>query len=180
MKNIMMISLGLGLLAGVAHADTPKAPEVPKPPQEVADMAKAMSGSWTCSGKADMGGTMLDVKGTVTHKIDLEGWWIQTTITSTAGKMPGAMHMTFMTTYDGASKKWYRETANSMGGHGTAWGTQADKKMSWEGEGRFSGTDVKSRYAEETVSAKEVHLSGEYSKDGGKTWKPDHDVSCKK
>jgi hypothetical protein len=30
------------------------------------------------------------------------------------------------------------------------------------------------------VSPKEVHVTGEYSKDGGKTWAMDHDVTCKK
>jgi hypothetical protein len=161
------------VLAATAHADGP-----PKPPQEVADLAKAMSGTWTCTGKADIGGTMADVKGTSTHKLDLDGWWVQTSITASAGK--ATMHMTFLTTYDAGAKKWYRETANSMGGHGTHWGTWGDKKGSWEGEVHAMGKDLKTRYTEEMVSPKESHETGEYSVDGGKTWKPDHDITCKK
>ncbi len=172
MKNLTMVSIALGLLAGLARADAPK------PPQEIADMAKATAGTWTCTGKVDFAGTMSDVKGTVTHKLDLDGWWIETSINANVGK--AAMHMTFMTTYDPASKKWYRETANSMGGHSSGWGTQADKKLTYEADMRSMGTDEKTRNVEEMVSAKEVHLTGEVSKDAGKTWKPDHDITCKK
>ena len=142
-------------------------------------MAKAMSGTWTCTGKADIGGTMMDVKGTATHKLALDNYWIETTINATAGKLP-PLHMTFLTTYDAGAKKWYRTTVNSVGGHGTHWGTQADKKMSFEGDVHTMGHDAKTRQSEELVSAKESHETGEYSLDGGKTWKPDHDITCKK
>ena len=104
---------------------------------------------------------------------------MQTSVAATAGKLP-TMHIVFMTTYDAAAKKWFRESANSHGGHGTSWGTLADKKVSWEGDVHTPGGEAKLRATEEMVSAKEAHLAGEYSKDGGKTWKPDHDISCKK
>lgn len=195
MRNLGKILFALALLAGIAHADskagsgsaatpstaTPPAAKPPemKPPQELADQAKAMAGTWNCTGSADLGGQTYDVKGTITHKTDLDGWWIMSTINATAnGKIP--MHGMFMTTYDPTAKKWYRTTANARGGHGTAWGTTADKKVMWEGDAHFAMGDVKVRGSEELVSPKEAHVVGEYSKDGGKTWAKDHDITCKK
>jgi hypothetical protein len=191
MKKVVLASL---IISGAAFAGDPKAggaPAVPAdakkappdakppgPPQELADMAKAMAGTWKCTGKADMGGTLGDIKGTITHKADLDGFWIVSSLNATAAK--GTMHGTFMTTYDAGAKKFYRQTANSHGGHGTAWGTMTGTKMAWEGDAHFMGKDMKIRGSEEIVSPKETHVSGEYSDDGGKTWKPDHDVTCKK
>ncbi|MBV8761563.1 MAG: hypothetical protein JO257_29985 [Deltaproteobacteria bacterium] len=150
----------------------------PGPPQEIADMAKGMSGTWKCVGKADVMGTMQDIKGTVTHKSDLDGWWINTTINGTMAK--GSMKNQMFTTYDAAAKKWYRVSANSHGGHAVSWGTAAGTKVSWEGDAHWGGKDLKIRGSEEMVSPKEAHIVGEMSDDGGKTWKPDHDVTCKK
>jgi hypothetical protein len=39
---------------------------------------------------------------------------------------------------------------------------------------------VKIRSTEEFVSPKEVKVSGESSKDGGKTWAKEFEVTCKK
>jgi hypothetical protein len=69
---------------------------------------------------------------------------------------------------------------NSMGGHGTHWGTGDGKKMSFEGDVHGMAGDIKTKQTEEVVSPKEVHLQGQFSKDGGKTWVPDHDITCKK
>jgi hypothetical protein len=192
MNKLIVLSL---LLSSTAFAGDPKAagaPAVPAaekkmpppadkpagPPKEIADMATAMAGTWKCTGKADMGGTTIDVTGTVTHKTDLNGYWIATTLNGSSAK--GNITVSMWTTYDAAAKKWYRMSANSHGGHATSWGTAADKKVSWEGDAHWMGKDVKMRGSEEMVSAKETHVVGEVSDDGGKTWKSDHDVSCKK
>ncbi len=191
----VLLSVGSLALASLALADDPKAAkpapakdkaaapakmELPKPPQELADMAKAMDGTWKCTGKVDIAGQMHDdMKGTITHKADLDGWWIQSSLSAGIPGMPET-HSMMLTTYDAASKRWYRTTANSHGGHGTAWGTAAGNKITWEGDAHFILGDVKVRGSQETVSPKEVHIVGEYSKDGGKTWGLDHEVTCKK
>ena len=69
---------------------------------------------------------------------------------------------------------------NATGGHTTSWGTMADKKMTWEGDARCRGNDVKIRDTEEMTAPKEMKVLGEYSKDGGKTWSKDHEATCKK
>ena len=166
-----------GAAAG-APAVPPAAAKPPGPAQELTDMAKAMAGTWKCTGKAEMGGVTGDLKGTITHKTDLDGFWMASSLTASAGK--ATFHATFMTTFDPGSKRLFRQTATSHGGHGTEWGTIDGKKTSWEGEDYFAGNNHKTRGTEEMVSPKEAHIVGEYSDDGGKTWKLDHDVSCKK
>jgi hypothetical protein len=165
-----------------AAAEKMAPPKPPEAPAELADMAKNMAGSWKCTGQAELGGQMMDVKATITHKVDpnLNKFWINTSFTGTAGKLPPFKFFGY-TTYDATAKKLWRVNVNGRGGHGWAWGTMADKKVTWEGEARWpGGVDVKVRESEEMVSPKEVKVLGEYSKDGGKTWSKDHEASCKK
>lgn len=188
MKKVVWLSLVMCASAfagdpkGAPAADAKKMPPAdakpPGPPQEIADMAKSMGGTWKCTGKVDRGGTLVDLKGTIANKTDLDGFWIQTTLTATADK--STMHGMFMTTYDPGTKKWFRTTANGHGGHSQAWGTAEGQKVSWEGDAHFMGKDLKVRATDDMVSAKEAHMTGDYSDDGGKTWKTDHDVTCKK
>ena len=157
----------------------PKPAEPPKPAQEFVDMAKGMAGTWKCTGTAEIMGEMKDVKATITHKADLNGFWIRSDFTGTAGKLP-PMKFVLYTTYDATTKKLWRVQASAMGNHMTAVGTMADKKVTWDGDAHWMAGDVKIRGTDEMVSPKEVHLVGEYSKDGGKTWNKDHEATCKK
>jgi hypothetical protein len=140
-----------------------------------------MNGAWKCVGQAEIGGQMMDVKATITHKVDtnLNKFWIQTAFVGTAGKLP-PMKFTGYTTMDPATKKLWRVSVNGRGGHGTQTGTMADKKVTWEGDSHWPSGDVKTRETEEMISAKEIKVVGEYSKDGGKTWSKDHEATCKK
>jgi hypothetical protein len=160
-------------------AGPPKPPEVPA---ELVELTKQMAGTWKCAGQSSVMDQMIDVKATINHKADttLNKFWIQSTFTGTAAKLP-PMKSTWYTTFDPTSKKLWRVTVNARGGHGTAWGTIADKKITWEGEARWpSGVDVKTRTTEEMISPKEVKVVGEASKDGGKTWAKEVDATCKK
>lgn len=209
MKKLHLMPISLVLVAGAAHAQQPKADkaapppqaggaaaaqakpappapppvapkmEPPKPDQAFVDMAKGMSGTWKCTGTAEIMGNMTDVKATITHKADLNGFWIRSDFTGQAAKLP-PMKFVMYTTYDAATKKLWRVQASAMGNHTTAVGTMADKKVTWEGDAHWMQGDVKVRGTDEMVSPKEVHITGEYSKDGGKTWNKDHDATCKK
>ena len=170
---------GAPAMPAVKPAEPPKPPEAPKPAAELVDSVKAMSGTWKCTGTADMGGAMMDVKATITHKVDLDGFYIQSTLVGVAGKMP-PFKATMYRTFDAASKKWWRARVNARGGHGVESGTPNGTKVMWEGESRMMGNDVKTRETEEMVGPKEFHVMGEMSKDGGKTWSKDHDATCKK
>src|SRR5258706_8160778 len=50
-----------------------------------------------------------------------------------------------LTTYDPATKKLLRIQISNRGGHSAVTGTMADKKVSWEGDAHWNGTDEKVR-----------------------------------
>jgi len=167
-----------------AGAPPPAAAVAPKPPEpapELVEMGKGMNGAWKCTGKADVRGTTMDIKATITHKVNanLNKMWIESNFVGTAAKMP-AMKFTMYTTYDAAAKKFRRVSVNGMGGMSTGWGTLTDKKISWEVEASGPMGSFRTRQTEEFISAKEVKVTGELSKDNGKTWVFDHDATCKK
>ena len=205
MKTLTALSLTF-LLAGVAFAGDPKAgapapaadkkaappadkkaPDAPPPmappkaPQELADMAKQMAGSWKCTGQAMAGPTgMADTKGSITHKLDLDKWWIQSNLSATIGKE--SFKFTSFTSYDATAKKWHRLGVNNLGGEQSEESAgMTDGKIVWEGSGRMMGMTPKIRDTEEMAKdGKSVHVTGEMSTDGGKTWTKGHDVTCKK
>jgi hypothetical protein len=165
-----------------AAAEKPAPPKAPEVPAELVAAGKSWGGAWKCTGQSMIGDQMMDVKATVTHAVDatLNKFWIKTTFVGTAPKMP-PMKSTWYTTYDNTQKKLWRVNITARGGHTTAWGTIADKKVSWEGDSTWAdGSTVKLRTTEEWVSPKELKVSGEASKDGGKTWGKELDATCKK
>src|SRR5665647_2021683 len=167
MKTLTLISLSIATLAGAAFAEDKKPaqppadnkkapdagammkpPEAPKPPTELNDLAKAMAGTWKCTGTADIAGAMQEVKATITHKPDLDNFWMQSTFKGAVGKLP-PFKFTMFTTYDAASKKFWRTRVNGRGGHASESGTMTGAKISWEGDGRVMGNDFKTRETEE-------------------------------
>lgn len=207
MLKLTTLSITIAVFAGTALAQPAKAPPPPakapptgapvqtpppavapptpaKPPEpapEFLELAKSMNGSWKCTGKVDYRGTQMDAKATITHKLDatLNKFWVQSTFTGTVPKMP-PMRFTSYTGYDAGTKKLWRVSVNGIGGHATAVGTLTDKKVSWEADATNPMGSHKMRQTEEIISPKEVKVTGEMSKDGGKTWVFDHDVTCKK
>jgi len=197
MKTLTTISLALAMFTTAAYAGDAKAPadkkapdagkpadkpaamEAPKPPQEVADMAKSIAGTWKCTGKAQMGpGAPVDFTASITQKLDLDKWWIQGSL-ATTGKVP--FKFTEYTGYDPVGKKWHRMGVDNMGGGRTMEASgMTDGKMVWEGTGMEMGQMVKLRDTEEVMKDKSFHTLGEESTDGGKTWKMGHDATCKK
>jgi hypothetical protein len=192
----MMMGLTAGAIAGDPKAGAPaqpakeKAPEaakkmeMPKPPTEIAEMAKMAAGNWKCTGKAAMDPTdltkMADMKMTMTMKLDLGKWWIKGDMNATGGMgFKGTMY----TTFDPLAKKWIRLMVDSMGGSETATSTgMKDNKVVWDGEARspMPGMAAMKTRTTEQMSAKETTLIGEGSMDGGKTWFKGWEASCKK
>ncbi|HEU0032811.1 MAG TPA: DUF1579 family protein [Kofleriaceae bacterium] len=170
-------------------AAAPAMPEMPKPPQELADAAKMEAGTWRCTGKAAMDPknptAMVDTKATITNKIDtnLGKWWMQTTMTAPMGKT--TYKFVANTTYNAAEKKWYRFMIDNMGGAemATSSGPSADKKtLVWEGDamGQMTGmTHAKVKHTVDMSDPKAVKMKGEMSMDG-KTWMTGYEATCKK
>lgn len=145
------------------------------------ELAKLMKGTWKCTGKADIGGTMFDIKATMTHKLDpnLGKFWVTSNFVGTVAKMP-PMKFTMFTGWDANAKKLFRVSVSAMGGHMVSTANYDAKKITFEGESSNMNGVVRMRHTEEVISPKEVHVTGELSKDNGKTWVPDHDATCKK
>jgi hypothetical protein len=156
--------------------------EMPKPPPELAAMAKNAVGTWTCKGQGmgpDM--KMNDMTGTMTMKLDIDGWWMHGSFASKMGKEP--FHFESFTTYDSTAKKWHRVMMESGGGWSSGDATAVANKMDWDltthspmmGEGMFRDHEDMSDLAKAGA-----HNWGEMSMDKGKTWTKVYDMTCKK
>jgi hypothetical protein len=184
--SFVVVSLATSVAFAQPKAADSKAPvaappakmEMPKAPAEVADLGKKLAGTYKCTGQMmDMAnpGKMKDSKSTVVMKLDADKAWITADITVEKMKM----HM--MTTYDAASKKWYRVSTDNIGASSTAWTKGLDgTKIVWDGEGRGMNMPAwKERTTEEMVSEKEMKMTGEASMDG-KTFQTMWTADCKK
>lgn len=169
--------------APAAKKEEPKKMEMPKPPQEMADMSKVWLGTWKCTGKAVMDPSkpteMTDMKMTMkfTSEKNLGGWWITGNMDSAMFK--GMMHVT----YDTNAKKFYSVMVDSMGASQTMWAAPAKDKMMWEGDGRSSMPGMATMKLRETHDMTDMKtgmkMTGEMSMDG-KTWMKGWEATCKK
>jgi hypothetical protein len=153
-----------------------------KPPQELADMAKAAAGTWKCKGQGmDHTMKMNDMTGTMSMKLDVDNWWMHGSFSSKMGK--DSFHFESFTTVDPATKKLKRVMVETGGGwsSGESAGMK-DNKVDWElsshspmmGDGKFRDHEDLS---DPKAGAK---MWGEASLDGGKTWVKVYEMTCKK
>jgi hypothetical protein len=174
----------------VAPADAAKAPppaeppkmEPPKPAPEVAEMFKAMQGTWKCTGSASMmDGKSVPMDFNITFKLDLDKFWIVGTFASKKTKAnPMVFKFTEYATFDAATKKWVRVMVDNTGGWEQATSTgMANNTMVWEGKAAGMGMSYMTKHTEEVKGPKETHLVGEMTVDG-KKWMPMYEATCKK
>ncbi|MGE0546533.1 MAG: DUF1579 family protein [Kofleriaceae bacterium] len=167
----------------VKPADMAKPPamEMPKPAPELTAAAKAMVGTWRCTGNAmmDPSGQAAPMTATMKSKVELDGFWIHDTFDGKMGKMKFKFEA--YSTYDPSSKKWRRLMISNDGGQSTGWsdGLKDNKMMfNLESVGPM-GTSLFRDYME-IVDARNIKASGEVSMDKGKTWMKVYDMACKK
>ncbi len=187
-KTIILATvLGLGGLAMAgdpkdkAPAAPAKAMEMPKAPKEVADMAKAMAGTWNCTGKGMMpDGSSLDMTGKLSTKSDLDGFWYHETLDGKMGKM--GFKFESYATFDAGSKKWRKVAVDNMGGQsvGTSDGMTAGK-LDWAVDSMGPmGAMMDKEHIDASDAKAGTKVWGETSMDKGKTWKKTFEVVCKK
>ncbi len=199
MKTFSRVAILLAGMTGVAAAQpkppTPKPAEPKpaepkpaggasemKPPAELAELAKSVTGTWRCKGQGmDHTMKMIDMTATMKLKLDVAGWWLHGSFESKMGKEPFAFES--YTTYDPKAKKWKRIMVESGG----AWNNgesagPVNNKVDWEftthspvmGDGQF-------RDHEDASDPKAgVKMWGEFSPDQGKTWVKVYEMTCKK
>lgn len=164
----------------------PAAPmEMPKPAPQIADHAKVMAGSWKCDGTSiGMDGKDTPFAGTYAAKTDLDGWWVHASFSGKAGTGKAAMPYKFeqFATFDPGTKKWRHVFIDNWGGQMI--GTSDEMKDGKE-ETAFESNDLMGKaQVKQSVDAsdpkKGVRMSGQMSKDNGKTWLKIYDMTCKK
>ena len=169
--------------AAPAKAPAPPAMDIPKPATEIGDMAKAMTGTWKCTGSGMMGAAELKFTGTFKSKTDLDGVWVHDSFDGSMGEGKAAMKFKFESfmTFDGATKKWRNVMVDNWGGQlvGSSDGMKDGKMdtladtMDMRGKGQFKD------HMDASDMKKGVHMWGEESRDG-KTWNKVYDMTCKK
>jgi hypothetical protein len=153
-----------------------------KPPAEIAELAKATTGTWRCKGQGmDMHtNKMADMSATMKIKAELGGSWVHSSFESKMGKEPFGFES--FTTFDPGSKKWKRVLVESGGGWST--GESAglkDGKVDWEMASHSPMGDGMFRDHEDVSDPKVgVKMWGEFSMDKGKTWMKVYEATCKK
>ena len=198
MKMFSRVAIAMAGMTGLAAAQ-PKADSKPpaadpkpgdpkaggmddmKPPADLAAMAKAVSGTWSCKGKgADHTMKMSDMTGTLKMRLEVDGWWMHSSFESKIGKE--SFHFESYTTLDPSTKKWRRVMVETGGiwSSGESAGMK-DKKVDWEMTVHTPMGDAMFRDHEDVSDPKAgAKMKGELSMDMGKTWNPVYEMSCKK
>ncbi|HEY1554092.1 MAG TPA: hypothetical protein VGF94_04615 [Kofleriaceae bacterium] len=179
MTKLTLLALVTLTIGGTALADTPK------PPPEMADMLKSMTGTWRCTGTGmGMDGKDTKFTGTMTTKSDLDGYWGHDSFSGTMGEGKTAMKYKFESymTFDPTTKKWRNMMMDNMGGSmaGTSDGMK-DMKMEVDAETQdMRGKAQFKDHMDMSDLKKGAHMWGEESRDSGKTWNKVYDMVCKK
>ena len=179
---------GSGSAAGAKAAEAPKM-EMPKPPAEIAATLKAMGNRTTCTGTtwggAD-GKTEMKMKGTGTSALALDGWFIKGSMTLTMGegKNKGTLKIDSYMTWDAKAGKWRSIGAandgavmvgtSTMAADGKSMDSMSDMYGGMMGDGKFK------EHGDMSDPKAGMHMTGEKSNDGGKTWSKVYDMTCKK
>ena len=187
MKKLSTVFVTLAALAGLSlAAGDDKKMEMPKPPQEIADMMKAMGGNWKCEGTfTGQPGMTMKYTSTVKPKTELGGFWVHESVNiKPADKkmMPGDFMIEAYMTYDSNAKKWRRVEMMNDGGMfiGTSDGMK-DNKLEMVGDTYgMHGQGMMKVNIDATDLKKGMHVTGQMSMDKGKTWSPMIDETCKK
>lgn len=179
---------GAGATAGSGSAAAaPMA--MPKPPAEISATLKAMGNRMNCTGTtwggAD-GKTEMKMKGTGTSALALDGWFIKGSVTMTMGegKAKGTLKIDSYMTWDAKAGKWRSIGAandgavmvgtSEMSKDGKSMDSMSDMYGGMMGDGKFR------EHGDMSDPKAGMHMVGEKSNDGGKTWSKVYDMTCKK
>jgi len=151
------------------------------PPKELADMAKASTGTWSCKGQGmDHSMKMADMSAKMKIALTADKWWLQASFDAKMGKEP--FHFESFSTYDAAAKKWKRVMVESGGGwsNGETAGMK-DGKIDWDLTAHSPMGDAMFRDHEDVSDPKAgAKMWGEMSMDKGKSWVKVYEMTCKK
>ncbi|WIG92919.1 DUF1579 domain-containing protein [Myxococcus sp. SDU36] len=138
------------------------------------DSAKALAGTWTCTGSVHGPGGASPSEVTLDVRPDLDKTWLRTDFAVLSGEYK--YKFTSYRTFDAASSKWVNVIVDNLGGHAKALSTDG---ITWLGESSGPMGEMRIRDTEHVVSPGMMNMRGQYSLDG-RTWNTGYDLSCKK
>jgi len=164
----------------------PTMPEM-KPAQEVTDAAKLMTGSYSCKGN-DMNPDGSSRPSIAKLKIssEMDGYYILVDLAEQKSKQnPTPFKAKMYRTFDASKKMWVDTIIASAPGQPMTMTTtdsgMGTGKIMWTGSAEFGGQKfMEHGYEEPDAKTKSVHIWGEVSMDGGKTFAKEYDITCKK
>ena len=173
------------VVAPMPPAKTPPPEPEMKPAPEIADAAKAMVGSYKCKGvDFNPDGSSRPSLSTMKISSELDGFYILVDLQEQKTKENATPFKAKMyRTYDAEAKKWTNTMlATAPGGPLTMTTTDAmGGQVTWTGSFQMMGHAFTEKSHEEPdAKTKSVHIWGEFSMDGGKTFNKDYDITCKK
>ena len=168
--------LGCGGSPAAAKATPPKVEPAIDAPSALADAARALAGTWRCSGSVygPDGAAASEVSVNVRLDAGLDEAWLQTTFAVATGKYKYkfASHRTF----DSSSNKWVNVIVDNLGGHAVSRSTDG---VTWTGDSSGPMGTMKIRDTETFISPGKLKMLGQYSLDGS-SWSTGYDLSCDK
>ncbi len=158
---------------------------MPDPDPTFLAAAKKMVGNWKCKGNGYApDGTAMPTTATMKYSLDLDKMWLKGQLTIPKSKgMKRAMKDTSYRTYSAQDKKWYEVSVSNMGGwsSATSSGPDAGGKTEWDVTTNMFGQTFSAHDYEEPGTKKNtMHIWGEVSMDGGKSFVKEFDVTCSK
>ena len=171
MKTLMQGVLGVAVATGSAFAQ-PR-----QPPTELVELARTTAGTWKCKGEMhDGAGGKVAVTATNKVKLELDKWWIASTLEV---KGPVAMKLLTYTTYDTSAKKWRRVSFDNLGGQMVGTADAQGATFNLDMIGPLGGGQFRD-HTDPFDPRTGLHVWGEMSRDKGKSWTKVYDMTCKK
>jgi hypothetical protein len=145
----LICAAALAAFAAVAE-DKPKAPDMPKPPPEMA-VEQWFVGNWTCKGHQNAGpmGPAMNTHETIAFKMELGGFWLQYKGTGHVGPMKGKEMFDGFSSWDGTTHQRFDFMPGGMA-HYTTKGWEGDA-LNFDGELMLGGQKIA---AKETITRK--------------------------
>ena len=189
MKHCIAMTIGFGLwmIGGTGRADDKPAKAeaaspmaMPKPAPEM-EQLKQLAGSQSCTGKmfASPMGPEGPMKGKISIKVDLGGFWYVMRWDGAKTKTMPAMSASCFWGYDAGKKLFAEACVDSMGGtaHGSSKGWEGDKWM-WDEENVMGGQKFKGHTLVAKGKGKEIKVTSDMVTPDGKTM-PIWETTCK-
>jgi hypothetical protein len=155
-------------------------PSMARPTAEVAELAKALIGTWRCTGTlpgAREDDPAIELTAVLRYRFDVEKVWLHDELEAKTDA--ASWRLEGFVTYDPSVKAWRRVGIGGDGGYLIATAPAVkDHLLTWDGtiEGPRGAASLRERV--DLADPKALKLTRERSTDQGQTWAPTLQLSC--